>query len=171
MKPLRTGLIVIITVAAVMGLREWVVAPIYIASDSMAPTLKVGHHLVLDRMTYRFRQPRRGEIVAFHSPVGEEHESVKRVIAVGGDTIELKAKKVWLNGESSYESYAYYARPDESLAGDTLAPLTVPQGYLFVLGDNRDNSNDSASWKNPGTGEPMPFLPLSVVTGKVRGVY
>ena len=171
MKPLRTAIIVILTVAAALAVRRWVAAPIYIASDSMAPTLSVGRHLVLDRVTYRFRPPRRGEIIAFHSPIGEEHESVKRVIAVAGDTVELKRKKVYLNGEAQYERYAYYARPEEILAGDNLAPLTVPPGCLFVLGDNRDNSNDSASWKNPSTGEPLYFLPLPAITGKVRGIY
>lgn len=171
MKPLRTAVIVIVTVAAVLTVRQWVAAPIYIASESMAPTLSIGHHLVLDRVVYRFRPPRRGEIIAFHSPVGEDHESVKRVIATAGDTVELKLKKVYLNGEALYERYAYYARPDELLAGDNLGPLTVPPDCLFVLGDNRDNSNDSASWKDPATGAPLYFLPVSAVTGKVRGIY
>lgn len=171
MKPLRTTVIVLLTVAAVLAVRKWAAVPIYIASDSMAPTLVKGHHLVLDKVTYRFRQPRRGEIISFLSPVGEDHESVKRVIAVGGDTVELRAKKVYLNGEHRFESYAHYSRPDEVLLGDTLPPLTVPPGHLFVLGDNRDNSNDSASWKDPASGEPLYFLPLSAVTGKVRGVY
>jgi signal peptidase I len=171
MKPLRTTIIILVTLAAVFAVRRWVAAPIYIASDSMAPTLSVGHNLIQDRVTYRFRSPRRGEIIAFSSPVGEDHESVKRVIAVGGDTVELKAKKVWLNGEPQYERHAHYTRPDELLAGDNLGPLTVPADSLFVLGDNRDNSNDSASWKNPANGEPMYFLPLAAVTGKVRGAY
>lgn len=171
MKPLRTAVIVIVTVTAVLAVRQWVAAPIYIASESMAPTLAIGHHLVLDRVSYRFRPPRRGEIIAFHSPVGEDHESVKRVIAAGGDTVELRQKKVYLNGEPQHERYAYYTRPGELLAGDDLGPLTVPPDFLFVLGDNRDNSNDSASWKTPGSGEPLYFLPVSAVTGKVRGVY
>lgn len=171
MKPLRTAVIVIVTVAAVLAVRRWVAAPIYIASESMAPTLAVGHHLVLDRVVYRFRPPRRGEIIAFRSPVGEDHESVKRVIATAGDTVELKLKKVYLNGAPLYERHAFYARPGEILAGDNLGPLTVPPGHLFVLGDNRDNSNDSASWKDPATGAPLYFLPVSAVTGKVRGIY
>ncbi|MCM2267290.1 MAG: signal peptidase I [Elusimicrobiales bacterium] len=171
MKPLRTTLIVVLTVAAALAARRWLGEPIYIASDSMAPTLTKGHHLILDKLTYRFRAPRRGEILAFRSPVGEDHESVKRVIALPGDTVELRQKRVYLNGESQLEFYVHYSRPDEALAGDTLGPLTVPEGALFVLGDNRDNSNDSASWKDPATGEPLYFLPLSAVTGRVRGIY
>ncbi|MBI4349993.1 MAG: signal peptidase I [Elusimicrobia bacterium] len=171
LKPLHAALIILFTIAAALAGRRWIAVPIYIASDSMAPTLVKGHHLVLDKVIYRFRPPRRGEIISFVSPVGEDHESVKRVIAVGGDTIELKAKKVYLNGGHLYESYAYYSRPDEALSGDTLGPLTVPPGRLFLLGDNRDDSSDSATWKDPASGEPLYFLPLSAVTGKVRGVY
>lgn len=171
MHPVRTTLIVLATIAVMLAVRRWVAAPIYIASDSMAPTLTKGHHLVLDRVTYLFREPRRGEIISFESPVGEEHGSVKRVIAVAGDSVELREKRVYINGEPQYERYAYYARPGELLQGDNLGPLTVPAGHLFVLGDNRDNSNDSSSWKDPATGAPLYFLPLAAVTGKVRGAY
>jgi len=171
MNPFRTSIIALLTVAGMLALRSWVCEPIYIASDSMAPTLTVGHHLFLDKLTFRFRDPQRGEIISFRSPVGEDHGSVKRVIAVGGDTIELREKRVYLNGEEQHEEYAYYARAGEKLAGDTLGPLKVPEGTVFLLGDNRDNSNDSSSWKNPATGEPIYFLPLSEVAGKVRGFY
>lgn len=171
MRAARLLVVALVTLAAGLGARRWVVAPIVIASDSMAPTLTVGQHLFQDRLVYLFRAPRRGEIIAFRSPVGEDHESVKRVIAVAGDTIELRDKGVWLNGEHRYESYARYTRRDEALAGDNLGPLTVPAGALFVLGDNRDESNDSASWLDPATGAHLYFLPLSSVTGKVRGAY
>jgi signal peptidase I len=131
----------------------------------MAPTLTKGQHLFLDKVTFRFRSPGRGEIVAFRSPVGEDHESVKRVIAVAGDTVELRSKKVHLNGEPLDEPYAWYERAGEALKGDTMPPARVPEGGLFVLGDNRDNSNDSASWTDPATGVPPLFLRVSEVTG------
>lgn len=171
MKPLRTAIIALTTAAVMLAVRQWAAAPIRIASRSMEPTLGIGHLFVLDRVTFRFRPPRRGEIISFRSPAGEDHGSVKRVIAVAGDTVELKEKKVYINGEPQYERYAYYARPGELLQGDNLGPLTVPEGHLFVLGDNRDNSYDSATWKDPGSGAPLHFLPLSAVTGKVRGAY
>lgn len=171
MKPARTALIVLAAAAAVLAVRAWLVEPIYIASDSMAPTLTKGQHLLLDKLTYRFRPPARGEIVSFKSPVGEEHGSVKRVIAAGGDTVELRKKKVWLNGKPLDEPYTWYARADEALKGDTMPPAKVPDGALFVLGDNRDNSDDSASWPDPATGVPPLFLPVSSVTGRVRGAY
>jgi len=171
MKPIRTTLIAVIAIAAALAARRWLVEPIYIASDSMAPTLTKGQHLFLDKLTLRLRPPARREIIAFRSPVGEDHESVKRVIGIAGDTVELRKKKVYIDGEAQLETYAYYARADETLQGDNLPPAKVPEGTLFVLGDNRDNSNDSASWKDPATGNAPLFLPLSAVTGKVRGVY
>lgn len=171
MKPLRTGIIAAVTLVIGLAIHRWAYTPIYVASDSMAPTLNKGHHLILDRVVYRFRAPRRGEVVSFRAPDGSDLGMVKRVIAVAGDTIELREKRVHLNGESRYEPYAHYERPDELLQGDNLGPLTVPEGHLFVLGDNRDLSYDSASWKDPVTGEPTPFLPLSAVNGKVRGAY
>lgn len=171
MRPLRTAIIALTTVVVMLAIRQWAAAPIRIASKSMEPTLGQGHLFVLDRVTFRFRSPRRGEIIAFRSPAGEDHGSVKRVIAVAGDTVELKEKKVYLNGEPRYERYAYYARAGEALQGDNLGPVTVPEGHLFVLGDNRDNSYDSASWKDPKNGAPLYFIPLSAVSGKVRGAY
>lgn len=171
MNPRRIIVIALVTLALGLAVRRWVALPIYVASDSMAPTMTTGHHLILDRVTYRFRAPRRGEVISFRSPEGGDYGMVKRVIAVPGDTVELREKRVYLNGEPRYERYAYYARPGEVLQGDNLGPLTVPPGHLFVLGDNRDNSYDSASWKDPVTGAPLYFLPISDVTGKVRGAY
>ena len=167
----RKLIIIFITLAAVLAVRQYAYEPMYIASESMAPTLYLGQRLILDKLVFRFRAPVRGEIVVFHSPVGQDHESVKRVIAVPGDTVELRRKGVWLNGERLFETYPRHTRPNELLEGDDLVPLTVPPGALFVLGDNRDNSYDSATWKDPATGEKIYFLHLSLVTGKIRGFY
>lgn len=171
MKYLRLLIIAAVTLAAGLAVRQWAYTPIYVATDSMRPTLNKGHHLILDRLVYRFREPRRGEIISFNPPDGADYGMVKRVIAVAGDTVELREKKVYLDGEPQYEMYAHYERPDELLQGDNLGPLTVPERHLFVLGDNRDESYDSTSWKHPDTGEPLYFLPLSAVNGKVRGAY
>ena len=143
----------------------------YIASESMAPTLYLGQRLIMDKLAFKFRAPARGEIIVFSSPVGEDHESVKRVIAVPGDTVEIKNKEVRVNDKKLFEPYAQHTRPNEDLDGDNLGPLTVPIGGLFMLGDNRDNSGDSATWRDPATGQKIYFLPLSSVTGKIRGIY
>ncbi len=167
----RIIIIILITLAAVLAVRKYAYEPMYIASGSMAPTLYVGQRLILDKLVLRFRAPVRGEIIVFRSPVGQEHESVKRVIALPGDTVEIRHKEVLVNGEKLLEIYTQHTRPDELLDGDDLGPLTVPPGALFVLGDNRDNSGDSATWRDPATNEKIYFLPLSSVTGKIRGIY
>ncbi|MBI3547853.1 MAG: signal peptidase I [Elusimicrobia bacterium] len=143
---------------------------IYIASASMAPTLKVGLSAFLDKVTLRFRDPARGDIICLVAPSGEHEEVVKRVIAIGGDTIELRAKTVVLNGKEIAEPYVRHTREKETLTGDNLAQMTVPPGHVFVLGDNRDESNDSSMWKDK-SGQPDPFVPLSKVKGIVRGFY
>lgn len=159
-----------VALAVVLPVRLWVLEPIYIASASMEPTLPVGRHLFTDKLTLRLRSPRRGDIVVFVSPVGEEDEAVKRVIALPGETVELKEKKVFVNGQELDEPYARHTRAMEKLEGDNLGPLVVPPGKLFVLGDNRDESKDSSVWKD-AAGERLYFLPTASVRGVVRGVY
>ena len=167
----RLVFLVLIAFAVVAPIKFFVIEPIYIASASMEPTLKKGVHLFLDKVTYRFRKPERGEIISFRSPVGEPHDSVKRVIAVEGEMVEMKDKRIFVNEEESYEPYAKYSRQNERLAGDTLIPLIVPDNHIFVLGDNRDESRDSSVWRDAETGERIYFIALSRVTGKVRGFY
>jgi len=167
----RTLIIILITVSALLVVRKYAYEPMYIASESMAPTLYLGQRMIMDKLALKFREPERGEIIVFHSPVGEDHESVKRVIAVPGDTVEIRNKEVWVNGNRLIEPYVQHTRPNEALDGDVLGPLTVPPGGLFVLGDNRDSSGDSATWKDPATGAKFYFLRISSVTGKIRGIY
>lgn len=167
----RLLFLVALGVLGALALRSWVGEGIYIATGSMEPTLHVGTHLVLDKLTYLFRDPRRGDIVSFAAPLPPHEEMVKRVIAVGGETVELREKKVFVNGAALDESYANFKRAEERLKGDDLGPLEVPRRHIFVLGDNRDESKDSSVWKDPETGESKPFVPLSRVRGIVRGIY
>lgn len=147
------------------GLRWWVVEPIVIASPSMEPTLLTGVPLFNDKLTLKFRRLRRGDIIVFAPPAGEPaHELVKRVIGLPGETVELRSKRVYINGEPLVERYVEHKRKDEALQGDSLGPLTVPKDAVFVLGDNRDESRDSSVWADP-------FLPLANVKGLVRGAF
>ena len=166
----RLFFIIAATLAVLLPVRFYVVEPVYIASASMEPSLKKGVYLFSDKIVYKTRSPVHLEVVCFKSPVGESHDSVKRIIASAGDTIEIKAKKVYLNGGSLYEPYVVYSRPDEILSGDNMPPMQVPAGYVFVLGDNRDQFRDSALWRDEA-GEHIYFLPVSSITGKIRGMY
>jgi signal peptidase I len=134
----------------------------------MEPTLRVGTLMVLDKWTLSGRRPQRGEIISFRSPVGRE-DLVKRVIAVPGDTIEIRDKKVYVNDNPVTEPYVFFRRPLERLEGDNVGPLTVPERSYFVLGDNRDESNDSSVWKN-SSGERAYFLKIEAVQGLVRAL-
>lgn len=158
--------LVAVALAIVMPVRAWVGEPIVIASGSMEPTLRVGTLMVLDKWTLRRRPPRRGEIVSFRSPV-EPEDMVKRVIAVPGDTVQIRDKQVLVNGAALDEPYAVHHRANQKLDGDDLGPLTVPADDFFVLGDNRDESNDSSVWKDAG-GARVYFLNARGLQGVVR---
>lgn len=159
-----------IAAAVSYGIRAAAFEGIYIATASMEPKLPVGAHVFTDKLTYLFRDPQRGEIIVFPSPENPKIEMVKRVIAIGGDTVEIRKKKVYLNGEPLDEPYAKYTRPDENLRGDDLGPITVPKLHVFVLGDNRDESNDSSVWKD-GSGERIFFVKNYQIRGRIRGMY
>lgn len=154
--------------AVVLPLRAYVGEPISIASGSMEPTLAVGEHVLLDKLTLRSRPPRRGEIVIFRCPVGDHGDMGKRVIGLPGETVELRAKAVYIDGRRLDEPYTQHTRAGERLDGDDLGPLTVPQDAIFVLGDNRDQSDDSSVWRDQ-SGRRVPFVPLRDVRGLVRG--
>ena len=159
-----------LALAIVAPLRLWVAEPIYIASASMEPTLPVGLHALLDRLTLRLRAVRRGDIIVLRPPVGEAQDSVKRVIALPGETVELRAKKVFLDGRELDEPYVEHTRPGERLEGDDLGPITVPPASLFVLGDNRDESRDSSVWRDD-EGRRVFFVAGKDVRGLVRGFF
>jgi signal peptidase I len=142
------------------ALQAYVVKPYRIPTVSMAPTLQSGDRILADRSSYRFHEPRRGDIVVLRWPVDQKTIFVKRVVAVAGDRIELRAGSVVVNGTVVDEPYL--ARdasgspvPTEAAPVDaqreagpwSLArPYTVPSGCCYVMGDNRGNSQDSRFW-------------------------
>lgn len=143
---------------------------IYIASPSMETTLPVGTHYFVNKFIYFFRFPQRGEIVVFPSPVGEGIDLVKRIVGLPGETIEIREKKVFINGQPLLEPYAKYKRANEILVGDNLSPVQIPADSYFLMGDNRDESKDSATWKDPKTGNPILFIQRDRIKGKLVGV-
>ncbi len=170
MKLSRLLFLVSVAVSITFALRTWVVEFIYVATGSMEPTLMVGQKLWSDKITLRRRPPQRGDIVVFHSPTGEDIDLVKRVIALPGETVELKAKTVYINDQQLSESYTIHKRVGEHLIGDTLGPLTVPPDGVFVLGDNRDESEDASVWKDKD-GNRVYFVKISDLKGLVRDPY
>jgi signal peptidase I len=147
----------ILIVSAVLALfiRTFVVQAFQIPSGSMENTLLVGDFLLANKFLYgakipltdirlpAVRHPRRGDVIIFRDP-REDKDLIKRCVAVGGDTVELRDNTLYVNGEKMHEDYVALRGPDPASAN--FGPLTVPEGYLFMLGDNRNNSLDSRFW-------------------------
>jgi signal peptidase I len=115
--------------------------PVRIASDSMAPTLAPGSHVILDRLSYHVRDPQRGDIVAFEAPDTGEL-TIKRVVGVAGDRVGLEDGVLVVNGAAPDEPYVNLAEVDSEYYG----PVTVPEGTVIVMGDHRGESIDSRSY-------------------------
>ncbi|MFZ5824249.1 MAG: signal peptidase I [Bacillota bacterium] len=111
-----------------------------IPSGSMEPTIQIGDRVWTDKLFLRFGEIQRGDIVVFSPPEPSEYPYIKRVIAVPGDTVEVKGGKVIINGSPVAEPYV--VEPPIYNYG----PAKVPPGEYFVLGDNRNHSNDSHRW-------------------------
>lgn len=124
------------------GIRTFVAEARYIPSESMLPTLEVNDRLIIDKVSYDFGQPQRGDIVVFHPPeeLQQKEAFIKRVIGLPGDTLEIKDGQVFINGQVLAENYIE-APPDYQWG-----PETVPPDAYLVLGDNRNDSFDGHYW-------------------------
>ena len=143
---------------------------IYVATPSMEPTLPVNTNYIVDKLSFYFRRPKRAEIIVFPSPVDEGKDLIKRVIGIPGDRIRIKDKIVLINGRELKEPYARHTRGDEILMGDNIPEIKIPEDSYFVMGDNRDESGDSATWKKPGTDEPLYFIHEGRIKGRLMNV-
>lgn len=126
------------------------IQPYKIPSGDMEPTLLVGDWILVDKNIYQSNDPKPGDIVIFPYPVSPKQDFIKRIVAVGGDTIEIKEKQIYLNGELLPEPYVVHQDPQmipiDQHPRDFFGPVTIPTDSVFVMGDNRDNSNDSRFW-------------------------
>lgn len=119
--------------------RPFVAEPFFVPTGSMAPTLVPGDHVLAWKLAYRLGEPRRGDLAVFSDPEGGEDALIKRVVGLGGDTVEVQDGVLHVNGVPRHEPYVDYAMVDSIYFG----PVTVPSGHLFVMGDDRWNSRDS----------------------------
>ena len=172
---------IIVAVILALFIRTFVVQAFKIPTGSMEPNLLVGDHLLvnkfifaptatrLEQMLLPMRQIHRGDVIVFKFPEEPDRDFIKRVIGVPGDTIELRQRELYLNGVKQNEPYAHYLFPqgegDESTTFDVrerYGPVTVPPDHYFMMGDNRDNSQDSRYWG---------FLPAHYVKGRALMIY
>lgn len=146
--------------AAVLALliMTFVARAFTVDGSSMVPTLHDGERLMVDKLTYRFREPQRGEIVVFRYPLNPREHYIKRVVGVPGDVVEVRNGRVYLNGTPLEEPYL------EAPTLGYFGPVRVPPGHYFVLGDNRNNSEDS---RDPKVG----FVPKELIEGRAVWRY
>ena len=132
------------------GFKEYVIQAYKIPAGSMLPTLKIGDMILVDKYIYKMQKPKRGDVVVFEFPKDPAIEYIKRIIAIGGDTIEIKNKNLYLNGAQQKEISVIYTSNKVFASNenprDNLKLITVPQNAVFLMGDNRDNSFDSRFW-------------------------
>ena len=136
--------VVIVAAAFVIALlvQAFLIKPFTIHQVSMRPTLEEGDRVLINRLSYHFRDPERGDVVIFHSPMSEGEDLVKRVVAVAGDTVAVRDGKLWVNGIAQEEPYLL----EQDFAGvypDDGPETLIREGEVFVMGDNRNNSGDS----------------------------
>ncbi|MDO8946934.1 MAG: signal peptidase I [Desulfocapsaceae bacterium] len=169
---------IVVAVLLALFVRTFIVQAFKIPSGSMLPTLQIGDHLLVSKFSYGVRLPvigtslisrqgpAHGDVVVFRFPRDRSLDYIKRVVAIGGDSIEVRDKQVFLNGQQVENPHAHFTSRDimSSAAGprDNFGPVTVPDGKIFVMGDNRDNSYDSRFWG---------FVDLQDVLGKALIIY
>ena len=172
---------ILIAVVLALFARTFVVQAFKIPTGSMEPNLLVGDHLLvnkfifspslssLERALLPNRDIRRGDIVVFKYPEEPDRDFIKRVIGLPGETIELRDKKVYVNGAAIDEPFAHLMYPAPAAGQgkawdlrESYGPVTVPDDHLVMMGDNRDNSQDSRYWG---------FLPRSSVKGRALVIY
>src|ERR687893_1519645 len=134
--------LVILAVAFVLVfgfVRPFVLEAFRIPSESMVPTLLVGDRVFVNKFIYRFTEPEPGDVVVFESVNGGEEDLIKRVVGAAGDEVEVRNGTLLVNGEAREEPYLNRNLP----FNDSYGPSEVPEGHVFVMGDNRANSADS----------------------------
>ena len=138
--------LVILAVAFVLVfgfVRPFVLEAFRIPSESMVPTLEVGDRVFVNKFIYRFTEPEKGDVVVFESVNGGEEDLIKRVVGVAGDEVEVRNGTLLVNGEDREEPYLNRSLPFNDSFNGSYGPSVVPEGHVFVMGDNRANSADS----------------------------
>jgi signal peptidase I len=157
-----------------LAVRSSVVQAFWVPSGSMLPTIQIGDHIFVNKLAYTVRMPiaefplteqqppERGDIVVFVGPQDPNTDLIKRVVAVAGDRIEIRQKKLFINGSPAEDSYAHFEEPLALGQRDNMPEQTVPPGKFFVMGDNRDKSYDSRFWG---------FADIADIKGQATFVY
>ncbi len=181
---------IIIAVVLAMFIRTFIIQAFKIPSGSMKDTLAIGDHILVNKFIYGIKIPRltlpffgsavpqygktlisisnpkRGDIIVFKFPEDPAKDFIKRVVGVSGDSVAIRNKTVYINDQEAGDPYGIHTderiMPKRLQPRDNFGPVTVPEGHLFVMGDNRDHSYDSRFWG---------FVALDAVKGKAFIIY
>lgn len=157
-KELMEWLRAIVLALVVGGVLSFTIRPTLVSGNSMTPTLNDRNYLIIDKMSYRFEEPSRGDIVVFKTALktvdGSPKDLIKRVVALPGDAVRITDGQVYINNQLLRESYVQEAFTDGEVE------VSVPEGKVFVLGDNREVSMDSRSVE-------IGFVPIDKIRGRI----
>ena len=155
--------VLIATVLALI-IRTFLITPFKIHTGSMNPTLKPGDKIFVNRLIYRFREPRRGDVIVFRYPEDPSRDFIKRLVAFGGETIEIAEGKVVINGEviNYPEIFQQIKYQNRGAYSPVDAQITIPKDCYFVLGDNSGSSRDSRYWG---------FVPHKLLLGRAFVIW
>ena len=172
--------VVVIAVVTVFIIRTYLVQPFLVSGASMEPNFSDGNYLLIDEITYRFREPERGEVIVFHYPLDRSLFFIKRIIGLPGETVDVNGDIVKIynkenpDGKVLVEPYIYIDKNAKNMLADFKLTTTLKDGEYFVMGDNRHNSSDSRFWgvlpKEDIIGRTFlrlfPFNEMSIHTGE-----
>ena len=155
---------ILIALILALLIRGFIVQAFKIPTGSMRPTLMEGDRLLVNKFIYRFKDPERGDIVVFRFPRDKKKDYIKRLVAKGGETVEIKKGNVYIDGKiveepSTIRSTTYYNKEPYGGLG---REIKVPDESYFVLGDNSGSSKDSRYWG---------YVPEKNVVGKAFFIY
>jgi len=154
---------ILIAVVIAAGVRYFLIEPYRIPTGSMLPTIQLNDMVLANKLVYKVGgQPKRGDIVVFKDPTGEYPQLIKRVVATGGQTVDLQDGSVYVDGQKLDEAYTH-GKPSAPLSGGQVSfPFKVPDGEIWVMGDNRTNSADSRVFGS---------VPVEAVYGRAWWTY
>lgn len=149
---------IIVAIALAFLIRTFIVELYIVDGPSMRPTLENHERLVVNKFIYNFHEPERGDVLVFRYPRDPSRDFIKRVIALPGDTIEIKDGQVFVNDQLQNETYILEKTRTE------YPKAKIPEGTIFVMGDNRNNSEDSR-FSDVG------FVPFNLIKGKAILIF
>jgi len=144
------------------AVRTWVIQPFVVPTGSMLPTIQLGDQVLANKFVFRFRTPQRPDIVVLDDPTNTVGTLIKRVVAVGGQTVDLQGGKVLVDGVAIDEPYTHGQASDPLMGSQLKFPVKIPSDSIWVMGDNRTQSQDSR-WFGP--------VKLSDVHGRAFFIY